>query len=126
MIAADTSTWVAFGEGAAGRDCDLLHHNLGEMTIRMPPPVLAEIYSAPALRPWLAAILAGIAELEIQPGYWQRAGELRARVLRLGRKARLGDALIAQCCLDHDVPLITRDRDFRAFAAAADLDLLLD
>jgi predicted nucleic acid-binding protein len=38
------------------------------------------------------------------------------------RLARLADALIAQLCLDHGVHLITRDRDFRAFAEAAGLD----
>jgi predicted nucleic acid-binding protein len=41
------------------------------------------------------------------------------------RQARLGDALIAQSCLDHAVALLTRDRDFRAFAAAARLDLVV-
>jgi len=34
-------------------------------------------------------------------------------------------ALIAQSCIDGDVPLLTRDRDFKAFAGAAGLDLVL-
>jgi predicted nucleic acid-binding protein len=59
----------------------------------------------------------------MQPGFWERAGELPAKVLALRRKARLGDALIAQFCLDRGVPLLTRDRDFRAFAATAKLEL---
>jgi predicted nucleic acid-binding protein len=42
-------------------------------------------------------------------------------VLAKGRKARLGDALIAQSCIDGGVALVTRDRDFRAFADAAGL-----
>jgi predicted nucleic acid-binding protein len=63
--------------------------------------------------------------IEIGPGYWQRAGELRAKVLAKRRKARLGDALIAQSCIDGGVSLLTRDRDFRAFAEAARLDLIL-
>jgi predicted nucleic acid-binding protein len=50
---------------------------------------------------------------------------LRAKVLAQHRKARLGDALIAQSCLDRDIPLITRDRDFRAFAEVANLGLVL-
>lgn len=92
----------------------------------MPPPVLTELCSAARLPGLFSADLVTITQLEIVPGFWQRAGELRARVLARGRKARLGDALIAQCCLDHKVPLLTRDRDFRAFAEAANLDLLLD
>ena len=35
-----------------------------------------------------------------------------------------GDAIIAQICIDHQTPLITRDRDFRAFAAAANLQIV--
>jgi predicted nucleic acid-binding protein len=46
-------------------------------------------------------------------------------VLAKRKKARLGDALIAQSCLDHRLPLITRDRDFVAFADAAGLDLVI-
>jgi predicted nucleic acid-binding protein len=37
----------------------------------------------------------------------------------------MGDVLVAQSCLDHKVPLITRDRDFRHFARLAGLKLLL-
>jgi len=63
--------------------------------------------------------------IEAKPGYWQRAGELRARVLAKRRKARLGDALIAQSCLDRGIPLLPRDRDFRAFAEATGMDLVV-
>jgi predicted nucleic acid-binding protein len=63
--------------------------------------------------------------IDLEPGYWQRAGLLRARVLSKRRKARLGDALIAQTCLDRGIALLTRDKDFRAFADAARLALVL-
>jgi predicted nucleic acid-binding protein len=62
--------------------------------------------------------------IEVASGYWQRSGALRAKVLATRRKARLGDALVAQTCIDQGIPLITRDRDFRAFAAAANLNLI--
>lgn len=45
-----------------------------------------------------------------------------AEVLGMGRKARLGDALIAQSCVEAGVALITRDRNFQALAEAAGLD----
>jgi predicted nucleic acid-binding protein len=61
----------------------------------------------------------------IGSGYWQRAGELRAKVLARRRKARLGDALTAQSCIDGGVPLLTRGRDLRALAEAARLDLIV-
>ena len=91
----------------------------------MVPVVLAELLSDPKLAAEIAQTLAELPLIEIQPGYWQRAGELRAKVLAKRRKARLGDPLIAQCCLDRGIPLLTRDRDFRAFASAAGLDPLL-
>ena len=55
----------------------------------------------------------------------ERVGALRADVIAQGRKARLADALIAQSCLDHSVPLITRDADFRNFARDRELELVL-
>lgn len=44
--------------------------------------------------------LARIPEVEIGEGYWKRAGSLRAKVLSGHHKARFGDALIAQCCIE--------------------------
>jgi predicted nucleic acid-binding protein len=63
--------------------------------------------------------------MEVESGYWQRAGKLRAKVFAKRRKARLGNALIAQNCIDHGTPLLTRDGDFRAFAEAAGLNLVI-
>jgi len=125
MIAADTSTWVAFLEGSEGEDARLLDRALEERQVLMVPVVLTELLSDPKLPSSVAETLAEVPLVEIEPGYWQRAGLLRARVLAKTRKARLGDALIAQSCIDQGIPLLTRDRDFRAFVATADLDLVL-
>ena len=124
MIAADTSTWIAFFAGEEGEDVERLDDALQDRLVMMPPPVLSELLSDPAMSADLAATLREVPLLDISEGYWARAGRLRATVLARRRKARLGDALIAQCCLDHRLPLITRDRDFEAFAAAAGLDLV--
>jgi predicted nucleic acid-binding protein len=92
--------------------------------VLMVPVVLTELLSDPKLSLEVAATLSEVPLIEIAPGYWQRAGALRAKVLSKRRKARLGDALIAQICIDRRIPLITRDRDFRAFTEAADLELV--
>ena len=126
MIAADTSTWIAFFQGAAGRDVELLDRALGDRQVLMPPPVLTELFSDPKLPSNVRATLSELPSLQIADGFWGRAGELRATVLRGRRKARLGDALIAQACVDNGVALVTRDRDFRAFAVAAGLDLVVE
>ena len=124
MIAVDTSTWVAFLEGDRSADTDLLDKALQDRQVLMTPVVLTEILSDPKLPSEVSRTLVELPLIEIQPGYWQRAGELRAKVLAKRRKARLGDALIAQSCIDRGIALLTRDRDFRAFADAVGLDLL--
>lgn len=125
MIAADTSTWIAFLEGAAGEDVNALDRALEDRQVFMVPVVLTELLSDPKLPSDVVETLTEIPLLEIVSGYWRRAGALRAKVLSQRRKARLGDALIAQACVDGKVPLLTRDRDFLAFAEAAKLDVVL-
>lgn len=125
MIAVDTSTWVAYLEGASENDAELLRRALMDKQAVMVPAVLTELVSDPELPPEVAASLVDLPLIQITAGYWQRAGGLRAKVVALKRRARLGDALIAQCCIDEDIPLLTRDRDFRAFFSAAGVDLLI-
>ena len=125
MIAADTSTWIAFLEGDGGGDAELLDRALEDRQVLMAPVVLTEVLSDPKLSSEVSQTLSELPLIEIRPGYWQRAGALRAKVLAKRRKARLGDALIAQSCIDRGIPLLTRDRDFRAFAEAAGLDLVI-
>ncbi len=81
--------------------------------------------SGPKLSSGVSQTLSELPLIDVEPGYWQRAGELRAKVLAKRRKARLGDALIAQSCIDRAIPLLTRDHDFRAFADAAGLNLAI-
>ena len=125
MIAADTSTWIAFLEGDGGEDVQLLDKALGDRQVLMVPVVLTELLSDPKLPSAVAQTLSELPPVEIEAGYWLRAGELRSRVLAKRRKARLGDALIAQSCVDSGVPLLTRDQDFRAFAGTAGLELVI-
>jgi predicted nucleic acid-binding protein len=124
MIAADTSTWVAFLEGDRGADTDLLDRALADRQLLMVPAVLTELLSDPKLPSDIARTLSEVPLIEIETDYWQRAGTLRAKVLAKRRKARLGDALIAQSCIDRGISLLTRDRDFRAFAESAGLALI--
>jgi predicted nucleic acid-binding protein len=125
MIAADTSIWIAFLEGDSGEDAQLLDKALADRQVWMIPIVLTELLSDPALPASVAEILAEVPMIDVEPGYWQRAGVLRAKVLLKRRKARLGDALIVQTCIDRRISLLTRDKDFSAFADAAHLDLIL-
>jgi predicted nucleic acid-binding protein len=124
MIAADTSSMVAFLQGDPGEDVDLIQSALDHQQLALPPVVLTELLSDPALPRAVRTLLAGLPILELEPGFWERAGVLRASVLRRRKKARIADALIAQSCLEQSAPFVTRDKDFRHFAAAAGLSLL--
>jgi hypothetical protein len=125
MIALDTSSLVAYLSGDLGGDTDAVHVALEEQQACLPPAVLAELLSDPVLPANTAALLRELPLLTLSDGYWERVGALRAAVIAQRRKARLADALIAQSCLDHDVPLITRDADFRNFSRARPLRLVL-
>lgn len=125
MIAADTSSWIAYLQGDDGEDVELLDRALAEGQVALPAPVLTELLSDPELEPGVADNLLQLPLLEPEEDFWARAGRLRAAVLARRRRARLGDALIAQICLQEGIKLITRDRDFRAFAKASELDLVV-
>jgi predicted nucleic acid-binding protein len=124
MIAVDTSSMIAFLEGETGDDVDVIQSALDHHQLALPAVVLSELLSDPALPRAVRDLLASLPILEIEPGFWARAGQLRASMIRQRRKARVADALIAQSCLDQSTPLVTRDRDFRGFAATARLQLL--
>ena len=124
MIAADTSTWIAFFQNDTGPDVQILDQALADHVLLMVPAVLAELLSDPKLPAHHRSALLALPLIEPEPGFWSRAGELRASLVAKRRKARLGDTLIAQACLDRRVPLVTRDSDFSAFAEIAGLELL--
>ncbi len=124
MIAADTSSIVAYLSGEKGRDVDLLDAVLESQGLLLPPVVLTELLSDPGLSKDVVRTLTGIPHWEVLPGFWERAGLLRAKILAKALKCRLGDALIAQICIDHDAPIITRDKDFRHFTQFGGLKVL--
>ncbi len=60
MIAADTSTWVAFLEGGTGKDVELLDRALEERQVLMAPVVLTELLSDPKLPSDVAKTLSDV------------------------------------------------------------------
>ena len=121
LICADTNCWIAYFSGEVGDDLDRLAECMSNNAICMAPAILAEILS----NPWLPAEdesdILTIPLMELTPGFWRRAGKLRASLFRLNYRPKLADTLIAQTCIDHRVPLLTRDRDFRPFVKHGDL-----
>ena len=115
MIAVDTSSLIAFLQGDTGPDVSAVELALEQKQVVLPPVVLSEILSDSKLPDSVIKIFLALPLLEIEEGFWERAGFLRSRILAKGYKSRLADSLIAQFCMDHHLSLITRDKDFRHF-----------
>jgi hypothetical protein len=103
---------------------DLIDLALADQVLLLAPVCLSELLSSPQLTPSFEQALLRVPLLEIMPGFWERSGRLRAKLMRHRLRPKLADTLIAQSCLDHQVPLVTRDRDFAAFQKFGGLRLL--
>ena len=123
MIAADTSSLVAYFNGEQGADVERIETAMNAGDLVLPPVVLSEILSDPDGAAPLEANIRNLELLDIKDGYWIRAGHTRRLLRGHGIRAKVADALIAQSCIDHDVALITRDRDFRHFVTHCGLQL---
>jgi predicted nucleic acid-binding protein len=88
------------------------------------PASVAELLSDPRIAPPIEESILDMPRLEIMPGYWERVGRLRGRLIHQRFRPKLADSLIAQSCIDHDVGLVTRDRDFSPFQKFAGLRLI--
>jgi predicted nucleic acid-binding protein len=124
MICADTSSFVAVMQGGSGRDVELVVGAMRQRGLVLAPASVAELLSDPGLPPAFEGLVLGTPQLEITTGYWERAGRLRAQLMRHRFRPKLADTLIAQSCLDHDALLVSRDRNFYASRKLAGLRLV--
>jgi len=118
MIAIDTSSLKRYLAGELAIDTILVARALASGEAVLPPVVLTEALSDPKLTGDDAERMLSIPLLRLYDGYWARAGHLR-RDLLAGRLAKdTPDCLVAQACIDCDIPLITWDADFYRFTRA--------
>lgn len=115
MIAADTSAWIDYSKGNETDASMKLQSALEQGNLVMPPVVLVEVLSGPSLTQSAENFILLLPRLDLNPGYWERVASLRRSILTRKLKARLGDCLIAQSCIDQNVTLISTDNDFRHF-----------
>ncbi|HSW93372.1 MAG TPA: PIN domain-containing protein [Gammaproteobacteria bacterium] len=115
MIAADTSVLIDYFQGKNNTQTDKLDELFYHHLLILPPTVLVEILSDPLLPKKFIHKIEELPFLELTENYWHRAGMTRSRLIAKKLKARLADTLIAQSCIDHQIPLLTRDADFNHF-----------
>lgn len=125
MIAADTSVLIDYFQGKNTILTEKLDEILANHSLTLPPTVLTEILSDPFLPKKFIQIILELPVLELSENYWVKAGINRSKLISKKLKARLADTLIAQSCIDHQIPLITNDQDFRHFVTHCGLELYL-
>ena len=122
-IVVDTSVWIAF---LAGLETGELEEALANGAAIVPPLVVAELISGattPAQRTAIGEILQEAPVQDTQLEHWIRVGDLRRTLARKGLNVTIPDAHIAQCALDRDAVLLSRDAVFVSIAKHTTLRL---
>lgn len=118
MIAIDASSLQRLFRGDDGADVVMFGVAIRRGEAFLPGVVVTEALSNVHAKPAFRDLVTSLPVLSIHHGYWYRVADLRRDLLSRNLKANLADTLIAQSCIDHDIPLITYDRDFRNFVRA--------
>ncbi len=120
---ADTSEWIEY---LAMRPAPAFRQWLESGSVIVPPIVLAELTSGARSHEEQFVIEDLLADLQMHAcsfHHCARAGELRRTLRAKGISVSTLDALVAQCALDLDAPLLTRDAVFWKIAAHTKLRL---
>ncbi|HEX8155081.1 MAG TPA: PIN domain-containing protein [Thermoanaerobaculia bacterium] len=122
-IVADTSVWIDHLERDA---VPTLAAALLQDRVVLSPLVVAELVTGAVSleqRQLIGELLQDVPLHLTTLGHWLRVGELRQRLLRHGLKVTLPDAHIAQCALDRNAVLLSRDAIFARIAKHVPLRL---
>lgn len=122
-VVVDTSVWV---DWLKGRPVVAVDEALDRGLVVLPPLVIAELVAGARRvgeREQLEAALADLPMCDCQRSHWMRVGALRARALAHGVSLSTPDAHIAQCALDLEATLLTRDAVFTQLSALCPLKL---
>lgn len=115
MIAVDTNVLRRYLRGVIDSHTALVAEAINTREAYLPPIVFTEALSDRDLREDEFEMTRELPLLGLLNGYWFRAGNLRRKLLSEDRSAPIADCLIAQACIDADVPLVTYDHDFTRY-----------
>jgi predicted nucleic acid-binding protein len=123
VAVADTSVLIDHVNGRGVRALDLALAN--ELVI-VPPLAISELVSGATRRVETTAIAELIPRLRMHDTdlrHWIAVGDLRRDLAAHGLNLTIPDAHVAQCAIDLDATLITRDAIFRRIAEHVPLRL---
>jgi predicted nucleic acid-binding protein len=116
VIVSDTSTWVDYLNGQPNA---LLGEAVDNGTVVLPPLVVAEMVSGALTMEQRNAVgeIVQFAPIHDTPlAHWIDVGLLRQQLRRKGITVTLPDAHVAQCALELDATLLSRDDIFPLIA----------
>lgn len=122
-VVVDTSAWIDF---FAGRPADSLERALREAVVTVPPLVVAELLSGTLRARDRSALENLLRETPVHGTpfeHWARVGRLRGELRAKGLSVSTPDAHVAQCAIDLDALLLTRDHIFTRIARMTPLRL---
>jgi tRNA(fMet)-specific endonuclease VapC len=125
-VVVDTSVWIDFFAGAPTTSLD---DALKNNSVVLSPLVVAELISGARRSRDRAAILHLAEKLPVHEtplDHWIRAGELRRQLRSKGVSVSTPDAHVAQCALDRDAILLSRDAVFGRIARHCSLRVIFD
>ena len=121
-VVVDTSVWIDFFSGKRSEE---LEEALAGGVVIIPPIVVAELVSGanPQQRGTIGELLQDAPVHGTPLDHWVRVGDLRRELARKGVAVTIPDAHVAQCALDRDAVLLTRDALFVQIARHSRLRL---
>ena len=123
-VVVDTSVWIDF---LAGAPVPILEDALGRGVVVLPPVVVAELVGGarrPRDRAAVADLVGDLSLHDTPVDHWVRVGELRRHLRDRGVTVSTPDAHVAQCAIDRDAVLLSRDAIFRRVASHSKLRLV--
>jgi len=115
MILVDTSVWIDYFRGSDGRLTTHLQALLEDDRVALAAPVKIEILSGSSARDRVALqrVLQALPLLIPAQSTWERMEGWTEKAVAKGERFGVGDLLIAGLAADSDVPVWSRDEDFK-------------
>ncbi len=123
-LVVDTSSWVSYFSSSGP---SIIDEALAEGRVFLPPLVASELVSgrlSARQRTELESFLTDLPLCVVDLPHWLRVGSLRAKLFSVGLSVSTPDAHIAQCTIDLEGDLLSKDGIFSKVAKKTALKML--